>query len=105
MKRILELLFTTAAVILGDDNGRTGRQSYEEADDEVDDLAGRAAHAGQSLFSDKPAHHHGIRRVVKLLEKGSQKNGKEEIEKLLPDDTLRDLVHSFFCLFHDVRSP
>ena len=105
VKSILKIFFIVRPVILGDDNRRTGRKANEEADDQVNDLAGRAAHAGQSLFSDKPAHHHGVRRVVKLLEKGSQKNGKEEIEKLLPDDTLRDLVHGFFCLFHDVRSP
>ena len=103
MKRILELLFTTAAVILGDDNGRTGRQSYEEADDEVDDLAGRAAYTGQGFFSDKTANYHGICRVVELLEKGSQKNRKEEVEKLFPDDALGDLVYWFFCLLHDVK--
>ena len=92
MKSILKIFFIARPVILGDDNRRTGRKANEEADDQVNDLAGRAAHAGQSLFSDKPAHHHGIRRVVKLLEKCPEQDRKEKEQKLLPDHTVRDPV-------------
>ena len=101
MKCILQLLFTTAAVILGDDNGRTGRQSYEETNDEVDDLAGRAAYAGQGFFSYKTANYHGICRVVKLLEKRSEQNRQEKDQNLLPDNTLCNLIYLyyFFLLF------
>ena len=46
VKSILKIFFIARPVILGDNNRRTGRKANEEADDQVNDLAGRAAHAG-----------------------------------------------------------
>ena len=59
-------------VILGNDDGGTGRKSHEETDQQIDDGASGSAYRRQSLLAHKPADNDGIYGVVKLLEKGSK---------------------------------
>ena len=60
----------------------------------------------QRLFSHKVADDHRIRRVVKLLKKGSEQNRKEKDQQLFPDHTFRDLVSLIVCLHsHICISP
>ena len=59
-------------VILGNDDGGTGRKSYEETDQQIDDGASGSAYRRQSLLAHKPADNDGVYGVVKLLEKGSK---------------------------------
>ena len=97
------LVILARTVMLGNDHGRTGGQAHEKAHQKVDKVSCGSAYGRQGLLSNEFSHDHGIRCVVKLLEKGSQKNRKEEIKKLFPDDALSDLVYWFFCLLHDVK--
>ena len=79
---------------LCDYNRSTGGKSSEKAHDQGNNLCGRPAHAGQSLFPHKMPHDYGVNGVVQLLEKCTEYNRKKEKKKLSPDDTFRDLIRS-----------
>ena len=96
---------TPGPVILGDNDRRAGGKAHEKAGEQVQNGAGGAAHGGQGLFAHKLAHHHGVHRVVQLLEECPQHNGEKEDEELFPDDALRDSVDAIFCAFHGLPIP
>ena len=69
MQRILQSLFLPCTIILGEDHRCTGRKSDKKTDNQVDDLAGGAAHRRQCFGTDKSSHDNRICRVVDLLKK------------------------------------
>ncbi len=69
MHRIIYQFGLPGAIILGDHYAGAAGQTNEEADQQVDDRTGAAAHGGERFFTDETAHDHGIRRIVELLEK------------------------------------
>ena len=66
------------AVILGNDNGCTGRKSDEKADEQVDNGGSRASNGGKGFLADKVADDDGVRSVIELL-KVPNKIGKKKI--------------------------
>ena len=85
--------------MLGNDHGRTGGQAHEKAHQKVDQVSCGSAYGRQSFLSNEFSHDHGIRRVVKLLEKGSKQDGEEEDQKLLPDHAFRDPIILYGLIF------
>lgn len=67
------------AVILGNDNGCTGRKPDEKADEQVDNGGSRAPDGGKGFLADKVADDDGIRSVIELLENVPNKIGKKKI--------------------------
>ena len=51
-------------------------------DQQVDQCGRRTAHRRQRLLSDKLSHDHRVRRIVELLEKGSEQDREKEKEVL-----------------------
>ena len=64
VKSFIGCLFLSRPDKLGDGHGGAGGKPGEEADHQVDDLGGGAAHAGKRLFSDELAHDHAVDRIV-----------------------------------------
>ena len=62
---------------------------HKEAVDHIHQGTG-GPHRRQGLGADEPANDDGIHRIVHLLEEGSQQNGKEKAQQLLPDHPLGD---------------
>ena len=77
---------------MGNDDRRAGRQADEETDQQVNQCARRAANRRKRLFADEFADNNGIRRIIELLEKCAEHNGKKEQQQLFPDHALRDGV-------------
>ena len=100
MQRILQSLFLPCTIILGDDHRCTGRKSDKKTDNQVDDLAGGAAHRRQCFGTDKSSHDNRICRVVDLLKKGAQHNRKKENQQLFPNHAADDLVLFTLHIFH-----
>ena len=69
VKTLVQGVLIFCSVKLRDDDGRSGGESGKEADDQIDDLSGRSAHAGKRLFTDKMADDDRVYRVIKLLKK------------------------------------
>ena len=92
MNRFLHLLVFLCPIELGYNDSRAGRYSDEEANQQVDQCSRRTAYRGKCLFSHKLSNDHGIRRVVKLLEKCPEQDRKEKEQELLPDHAVRDPV-------------
>ena len=92
MYRPAHLVGVPGAEKLGDDDGGAGGQAHKKAYQQVDEGGGGAAYRCQGLFAGDVAHDDGIGGVVQLLKKGSQQNGKEKEQKLLPDYALGDSV-------------
>lgn len=92
MYRLTDLAVAPPAVELREDDRRPGGKADKEAHHQVDQRACGASHGGQRFLAYEFAHDDGIRRVVELLEKRSQQNGKEKCQQVFPDDTLGDAV-------------
>ena len=92
MNGLPQLLTLAGAVVLGDDHGGAGGEAHEEVHQEVDDDRRGAAHGAQGGGAHEVAHDDGVHRVVELLEKGAQQDGKEEGEERLEDGPLGDLI-------------
>ena len=88
-----------SAEVLGDNDGGARGQAHEKADDQVDDGVGGAAHGGKGGGAHKPAHHHGVGGVVKLLQKGAYQDGQEKEQDLLPDHARGHTVNALFTPF------
>ena len=78
MQSTVQLCSVFGTVKLGNDNRSTGSQSYEESYDQTDNLCGGTTDGGKSFFADKTPDNDRICRVVQLLKKCSQNNGKKE---------------------------
>ena len=74
-----------SAVILGYDNGRARGQSDKKAYQQVDDGSGAAANRRQCFFAYETPDNDRIRRIVELLEKGTEQDREEEQQQLFPD--------------------
>ena len=72
---------------LRNNNGKTSGQSHKEADDQIDNLGGRAADTGNRRFPicTKSSDDQSVYGIVHLLEKGSDQDGEKEFQKFLPD--------------------
>ena len=92
MHRRADFLLPATAEELGDNHRGARGQAHKEADNQVNQVAGGAAHRRQGFLAHILAHDDGIRGVVQLLEKRAQQNGKEEDQQLLPDDAVNDAV-------------
>ena len=60
------------AVILGNNNGCTGRKTDEKPDEQVDNRGSRAPNRGKRFLTDKVADDDRIRSVIELLKKCSK---------------------------------
>jgi len=79
------------AVVLGDNDTAARRESDEETDKEIYQLSRRAADRGErGVGADKIAHNNGIDRIVELLKKGTEQDGKEKEHKLRGDGPRRN---------------
>ena len=85
-------LVLLSPVELGDDHRRAAGQGHEEADDQVDQYGGAAAHGGQGLCAHEFAHHEGVHRVIELLEQRSRGDGQEEAHQLFDDGPFSKFV-------------
>ena len=105
MQGTVQLRSVLRTIKLGNNNRSTGSQSDEESHDQTDNLCGGTTDSGKSFFADKTPDNDRICRVVQLLKKCSQNNGKKEQQKLFPDHALGDLIgcNSFF--FHLCKNP
>ena len=92
MDRFSHLLLFFRPVELGYNDSRAGGHSDEKTNQQVDQCSRRTAYRGKCLFSHKLSNDHGIRRVVKLLEKCSKQDREEKKQELLPDHAVRDPV-------------
>ena len=72
MDGITDLAPVVCAIILGNDNGRTGRKPDEKADEQVDNRGSGAADGGKCFLADKVADDDRIRSVIELLKKCSK---------------------------------
>ena len=88
----VDLIRLPGAVKLGYDHCGAAGQSHKETHQQVNQGAGASSYCGQGLLSHKAAHHHGIRRIIKLLEKCPEQDRKEKEQELLPDHAVRDPV-------------
>ena len=66
------------AVILGDDHCGPGGEAHKEVHQKVDEHRCGAAYRAQGGGTHKVPHDDGVHRVVELLEKGAQQDGKEK---------------------------
>ena len=90
-------------VELGNDYCGAGGKTGEETHQKIDQGGGGAAYRGERLLAYKVSHHYGVCRIIKLLKKGTEQDREEEDQKLLPDNSFRDLIDiHFFPGFHDV---
>ena len=103
MDGIRHALSVTGTVKLGQHHRGAGTQAQEKAVDQIHQGTG-GAHRRQGPGAHKPAHNDGIRRKIHLLEEGTQQNGKEENQNLLPDHALGDLGISA-AFFHRLLLP
>ena len=78
MDRVGGILPAAGPVELGDDDAAAGGEAGEKADQEVDQLAGRAADRRQRLLADEVADDNRVDGVVKLLEEGPEQDREEE---------------------------
>ncbi len=62
------------SVKLSDNDRRAGRKAGKEADNQIDDLCGRASHACQRLFADEMSDDDCVYRIIELLKKCSENN-------------------------------
>ena len=72
MDGITDLAPVVCAIILRNDNGRTGRKPDEKADEQVDNRGSRAPNRGKRFLTDKVADNDRIRSVIELLKKCSK---------------------------------
>ena len=100
----MEAIEVPGAITLGDHHCGPRRDPHEQVDKQVDDDTGGAAYSGQRLFAHILAHHHGVHRVVELLKKSPQQDGKEEQQELFPNHALGDPVLGLLALRHP-RTP
>lgn len=89
-------------VELGYEDPAPAREPHEEADDEVHEYGGTAADGGKRFLADKTADDDRVNRIVELLEKSPEQDGKEEGKQGLPDGPLNDGCGiSRKCALHD----
>ena len=79
-------------VILGDDDACAGGKPHEKTHQQIDQIAGGAAHGGQGFLAHEFTDDDRIGGVVQLLEERAQQNGKEEKKQLFPDHAFGDAV-------------
>jgi hypothetical protein len=84
---------------LGYNHRGAGAQAHEKAYGEVQQHSGAAAHGCQSLGAHELAHHHGVHRVIELLEQHAHRYGAEKAQQLFPYDALGKVVF-VVCKFH-----
>ena len=77
-------------VELGNEDAAPARKAHEEADDEVHEYGGTAADGGKGFLAYKAAHDDRVYRIVELLEKSPEQDGKEEGKQGLPDGPFND---------------
>ena len=105
MKSIVKVLLIFCPIIPGNDNSSAGGQGNEKVNDQVGDLTGGASHCRQSFGPYKAAYDYGVCRIIKLLKKGSQHNGKEKDQQLFPYNPFRDLIYGGVFLWHGNNPP
>ena len=66
------------AIKLGNYDGRAGRKSDKEADQQVDQHSGTSAYRRQGLLPYKPSNNNCIYRIIELLKKRAKQNRKEK---------------------------
>ena len=80
----MELRIVVGTKIPADDNTGADRYAIEKQDQHVDD-AGGGTNGGQSLAADKISDHKTVYRVIKLLEKVTEKQRNCKDDKM-PDN-------------------
>ena len=88
MNGLGNLALLASAEVLGKNHRCAGGHADKKANHQVDQGSRGAANRGKRFLADKFAHNDGVCSVVQLLKKGSQQNGKEENQKLPPDNAL-----------------
>ena len=84
-------ILVSRPVVLRDNDTAARREADEETDKEIDQLSRRAADRGErGVGADKVAHNNGIDRIVELLKKGTEQDGKEKEHKLRGDRPCRN---------------
>ena len=86
------LIIPLGAVVLGDDHRDAGGDANKKVNEQVDQRAGGTTHSGQCFLAHEPANNYGIGGIIQLLEKCTQKDGKEKEQELLPDNSFRDAI-------------
>ena len=104
----VDLIRLPGAVKLGYDHRGAAGQAHKETHQQINQGAGASTHRSQGLLSHKAAHHHGIRRIIQLLEKRSEQYGKEKQQQLSENASFRNTVSLYnlssipalmFCTF------
>ena len=87
-----DALLVSGSIELGQNDRGPRPQAREKAVEDIYQRP-RGSHRRQSLGADEAPNDDGIHRIIHLLEKGPQQDGKEKGQNLFPDDPFRDL----FC--------
>ena len=85
-------IFLSRPIKLGNYYRSTAGKSHKKAHQQVDQRTGGSSYCCQRLLSHEPAHHHGVRRIVKLLKKCSQKDREKKQQKLSENTSLCDAI-------------
>ena len=64
VQALLQRMFVLSPVKLCDDNGSAGGKAGKKADDQIDDLCGRASHACKGLFSYKVPYNDRVYSII-----------------------------------------
>ena len=102
MQGVPDALPVSGPVKLSQNDRCSGAETCEKA---VENIYQRpcGSHRRKSFRADETPYDNGVHRVIHLLEKSPQQNGKEEGEDLLPDDPFRNLFCGCF-LCHSIAS-
>ena len=73
---------------LGDNYRGARGQAHKEADNQVNQVAGGAAHRRQGFLAHKVTYHHRVHGIVQLLEQQPHRHGNGKLEQLLPYNAL-----------------
>ena len=102
--RPVDLIRLPGTVKLRYDHRGTAGQSHKETHQQVNQGAGASSYCSQGLLSHKAAHHHGIRRIIKLLEKCPEQYGKEKQQQLSENASFRNTVSLYNLSLHTCTS-
>ena len=105
MYRPGHILVIPRPVILGNDHRRAGGHAGEKADDQAENMSGRAAHRRQGRLAHKAAYNDRVHRIIELLKQGTHQHREKEGQKLFPNDALGDGIIYLYRLAHDLLSP
>ena len=81
----LDVVIFTRAVVLRDNDAGTAGQTDEETDQQIDDVAARAADCGKRFLADKIADYDRVDRIIKLLKERAEEDRKEIQQHIFRD--------------------